>query len=132
MRISRALLNDIVSHAREELPNECCGYVGMQDGVAAQVFRATNTEASPVRFMVDSQEQYDINNEIETRGWTPAIYHSHVRSAAYPSQTDVNFAKYWPGVPWLIVSLENPDEPSARVFEIVDGTIEERDLSVDG
>jgi [CysO sulfur-carrier protein]-S-L-cysteine hydrolase len=130
VRISRAFLDDIVAHAHEELPNECCGYVGMDDGVAVKVFRTTNIDASPIRFTVDSKELYDVNSEIESQGWSPAIYHSHVRTAAYPSQTDVNFAKDWPGVLWLIVSLEDQDQPSVRVFEINDGTIEERELSV--
>ena len=43
---------------------------------------------------------------IEARGEElGAIYHSHTRSAPYPSQTDVNFAAAWPGVEWLIVGL---------------------------
>ena len=38
-----------------------------------------------------------------------AIYHSHVRSAPYPSQTDINFAAGWPGVEWIIVGLAGAD-----------------------
>ena len=43
--------------------------------------------------------------EIEENGWSlGAIYHSHTRSPAYPSQTDVNLA-FYPDSLYLIVSL---------------------------
>jgi proteasome lid subunit RPN8/RPN11 len=73
-----------------------------------------------------------VQSEVDERGWDlGSIYHSHTRTAAYPSQTDVNFAANWPGMVWLIVSLEDPDRPSVRVFEINGGTIEERELSIE-
>ena len=28
MKISQSLIDEIVAHAREDLPNECCGMVG--------------------------------------------------------------------------------------------------------
>ena len=58
------------------------------------------------------------------------IYHSHTNSPAYPSQTDVNLAAQWPGVLWLICSLEDYDAPVVRGFRIRDGEIEEEDLDV--
>ena len=43
-------------------------------------------------------ELLELHNAIEDDGWElGAIYHSHVRSPPYPSQTDVNFAANWPG-----------------------------------
>jgi len=88
VKISREHIDEIVAHAREEAPNECCGIVASSDGAAVKVFRATNAEASPVRYSLDPREQYGITKEIETQGWElGAIYHSHTRSPAYPSQT---------------------------------------------
>ena len=46
-----------------------------------------------------------------------AIYHSHTKSAAYPSQTDVNLAG-WPDAVYLIVSLAEPDAPDVKGFWI--------------
>ena len=58
--------------------------------------------------------------EIEGSGWTlGAIYHSHTRSPAYPSQTDVNLA-FYPDALYLIVSLQDPEKPDVRAFRIVD------------
>ena len=59
-----------------------------------------------------------------------AIYHSHTRSAAYPSQTDVNFAAGWPGVEWLIVGLAAGDEPELRSFRIDGGVVTEVGIDI--
>jgi [CysO sulfur-carrier protein]-S-L-cysteine hydrolase len=131
VRFSRALLEEIIAHARQDLPNECCGIVASDDGAAVRVFRATNAEASPVRYSLDPREQYRITMEIEEQGWDlGAIYHSHTRSEAYPSQTDVNLA-FYPEAIYLIVSLRKPDDPEVRAFRIADERIEEVPLSVD-
>jgi proteasome lid subunit RPN8/RPN11 len=59
------------------------------------------------------------------------MYHSHVKSAAYPSQTDVNFAQNWPGVVWLIVSLADREAPDLRGFKINGVEIEEVPLTIE-
>jgi proteasome lid subunit RPN8/RPN11 len=96
------------------------------------VFPAENVHRSPTRFEIDGRDVMRIQDEIDNEGWQlGSLYHSHTKTAAYPSQTDVNFAANWPGMIWLIVSLENFEEPSVRAFEIVDGGISERPLSID-
>ena len=50
-----------------------------------------------------------------------AIYHSHVRSAPYPSQTDIGFAANWPGVEWIIVGLKDGEAPEVRSYLIEGG-----------
>jgi len=125
VKISREHIDEIVAHAREEAPNECCGIVASSDGAAVKVFRATNAEASPVRYSLDPREQYEITKEIETRGWElGAIYHSHTRSPAYPSQTDVNLA-FYPDALYVIVSLAGENAPDLRAFKIAGEQIEE-------
>lgn len=132
MRISRAFLDQIVQQARDEFPNECCGIVGMSNGTAVKVYPADNIHRSPTRFEIDGRDVIRIMSDVEAQGWElGSIYHSHTRTAAYPSQTDVNFAENWPGLVWLIVSLEDAEQPSLRVFEIEKGVIEERELSID-
>lgn len=130
MVVARSLIDEIVAHAREDLPNECCGIVAANDGNAVQVFRAVNAEASPVRYGLDPKDQFRIMKEIEDNGWSlGAIYHSHTRSPAYPSQTDVNLA-FYPEALYLIVSLADPAEPEIKAFRIVEGKIEEAELSI--
>jgi [CysO sulfur-carrier protein]-S-L-cysteine hydrolase len=66
-------------------------------------------------------ELFRLNGAIEDEGWEiGAIYHSHVRSAPYPSQTDIGFAASWPGVEWIIVGLASGGQPDVRSY-LIDG-----------
>jgi proteasome lid subunit RPN8/RPN11 len=131
MRIAPGLVDQISAHAIEEAPNECCGLISGTDGRATKVFRARNSEASPFRYVVDPQDQLRIMGEIEDAGEElVGIYHSHTRSEAYPSQTDVNLAEGWPDPLYLICSLAGA-EPDLRAFAIRDERIEEVELTVE-
>jgi proteasome lid subunit RPN8/RPN11 len=57
------------------------------------------------------------------------IYHSHTKSAAYPSQTDVNLAG-WPDAVYLIASLVDLEAPDVRGFWIRDGRISDAEIDV--
>lgn len=129
LKIPQELLDEMIEHAREDNPNECCGLVGGSDGVAATVYRARNAEQSPYRYSIAPPEQLALMNRIDEAGEEiVGIYHSHTRTAAYPSQTDINLAVGWPDSVYLIVSLENPDDPYVRGFRIRDGEVEDVDL----
>jgi proteasome lid subunit RPN8/RPN11 len=134
--IARALLDDLIAHALQEAPNECCGVVAVEPGVparAARIYRAVNTAASPLRFEVDGHELLRTIERIELDGCElGAIYHSHTRSEPYPSQTDINFAANWPGVEWIIVGLADGPQPHARSYLIDGGEIEEVGIQEDG
>jgi proteasome lid subunit RPN8/RPN11 len=131
MKIARALYDQMVDHAREEAPNECCGMVGANDGEALAVYRAINAEASPLRFRIDPEEQLELHTKIEDAGLElGAIYHSHTRTEPRPSQTDINFAKLWPGVLWIIVGLAD-GEPDVRTWRIDDGRVSDAELVVE-
>ena len=131
MRISKDLIDEIVAHSRDDLPNECCGLMGGRDGEFTSVHRARNAAATWLRYELHPSDQLRIMNELDESGEDLAgIYHSHTKSEAYPSQTDINLAEGWPDPLYLICSLENPDEPVIRAFEIRDGGVEEVDLDV--
>jgi proteasome lid subunit RPN8/RPN11 len=130
MRIPRSIYEELLEHAREEAPNECCGLIGGVNGEARTVYRARNAEASPLRYNLDPQDQFRIMTEMEEKGEElSAIYHSHTASAAYPSQTDINLAAY-PDALYLIVSLAEDEEP-LRGFKIQNGGVSEVDLAVE-
>jgi [CysO sulfur-carrier protein]-S-L-cysteine hydrolase len=130
LRISQALLDEIVEHARADAPNECCGMIAASDGRAVEVHRATNAAASPLRYELDGMEQYRIQSAIEDAGHElGAIYHSHTRSAPYPSQTDINLA-FYPESLYVIVGVAGP-EAEVRAFTIVDGRVTEAELVVE-
>jgi [CysO sulfur-carrier protein]-S-L-cysteine hydrolase len=131
MKISQQLIDEMVAHAREDLPNECCGMIGGRDGEATRVVRVENAAASPLRYEMDPQGQYNALKAIEDAGEElVAIYHSHTRSAAYPSQTDVNEAVMWPEQVYVIVSLADEDAPDVKGYSLKDMKIADVDLDV--
>jgi proteasome lid subunit RPN8/RPN11 len=168
MVIARALLDDMIAHARDEYDAECCGMVAYErDGGerrAARVHRAKNVFAvdggsakagghSPAaladlgmrakrvspqsvpglarkRFEIDGREVLGAMNDFEDADLElGAIYHSHTHTAPYPSQTDINFARNWPGVEWIIVGLAG-DEPEIRCYLIEEGEVTEVPIEV--
>jgi [CysO sulfur-carrier protein]-S-L-cysteine hydrolase len=131
MRIAGALIDQIVSHARREAPNECCGMVAGSNGEATRVYPARNAEGSPLRYTIHPSDQLRIMTEIEERGeQIAAIYHSHTKSPPEPSQTDINLAELWPDPVYLICGIADPEDPSVRGFQIRDGRVEEVALDV--
>jgi [CysO sulfur-carrier protein]-S-L-cysteine hydrolase len=151
MLIAQSLLDEMVAHAREEYDAECCGMVGYEPNGsggrsretlasgahprfgqprAVQVYRAQNVYESRKRFEIDGREVLRVMNELDDAGLDlGAIYHSHTHTAPYPSQTDINFARNWPGVEWLIVGLAEK-EPEVRCYLIEDGEVREVPIEV--
>jgi proteasome lid subunit RPN8/RPN11 len=130
LRISQEQYEQIVAHARAEAPNECCGIVSASGGEAIKVYPATNARASEFSFVIDPEEQLEIDREIDDAGAEyGAIYHSHTRSEPKPSLTDIKYAQLWPGVLWIIVGLAERD-PEVRTWRIDDGSVVEAELVV--
>jgi proteasome lid subunit RPN8/RPN11 len=130
MRFAPQLYDEMIAHAREEAPIECCGMVASRDGEAVTVHRTRNAAASALRFEIDGQEAYRVTREIEQAELElGAIYHSHTRTEPNPSETDINFGNWWPGVLWIIVGLA-AEEPDVRAFTIRDGEVTEAELVV--
>lgn len=131
MKISQELIDQMIEHARQELPNECCGLVGGRGGEATTVYPMRNEFQSPLRYKLDSKDNFRVNQEIDEAGEeVVGVYHSHTRSEAYPSQTDVNAAEAWPEPMYLIVSLEDHDAPVIKGFWLRDKKIALADLDV--
>jgi proteasome lid subunit RPN8/RPN11 len=123
VQIHPSQLAIVVEHAQRDAPNECCGVLALRDGVVEEVVVLENLAASPLRFEVDGPELVRVLDRIEDSGATlGGIYHSHTRSAPYPSQTDINFAAGWPGVEWLIVGLKG-GEVDVRSYLIDGGAV---------
>lgn len=130
MRIKQALYDQMVAHAQAEAPNECCGMIATRDGAAVDVHEAVNAAASPLRYEIDGAEQYRIQMAIDDADLDlGAIYHSHTRSAPYPSQTDINLA-FYPDALYIIVGLSADAPPLVKAYTIRDGQVEEALLQV--
>ena len=126
--------DEIIAHAMEENPNECCGILVGKDSEIHQTYRITNTVKSPYRYLMDPEEFLNTERNAERQGWNLlAFYHSHTHSAAYPSPTDVRMALQsgWLDVYYILVSLEHKGDPEMRAFRIEeDGGIVEKSLQI--
>lgn len=150
-RIPRAIIDEMIAHARADAPNECCGMVHAQDGTPVAVHRVTNAAASPYRYVMEPREQYRLEVRRDETGETLyAIYHSHVASEARPSPTDRRQAFFppaqddadmdrepaYPGTYYILVSLAAlpgtpAGPPPVRAFHIRrGGVIEEEPIEV--
>lgn len=122
--LERRYLEEMLSHAFQEAPNECCGLLAGADSQVTRVYRLTNVEHSPYRYKADPQELFQALKEIEQNGWQLlGIYHSHTHAPAQPSPTDVELA-FWPDSLYFIISLSE-SQPVIRAFKIQDGRTEE-------
>ena len=140
LQLEQRYVDEIIAHALEEDPNECCGMLAGRDGRVTKLYRITNVAADPyIQYRMDSQELLDVTREIDDSGWDVlAIYHSHTHTEAYPSPTDVSPFKSATGTPvaawsepyYILVSLLNRESPAVRAFHIEDGRIDEEELSI--
>ena len=140
-RISSAIIDEMVAHAREDLPNEACGMVHAKDGAPIAVHRVGNAAASPYRYDMNPLQMMRLERQRDDTGETLfAIYHSHVASPARPSPTDVRMAFFPPGeveqppmfpeTYYILVSLQH-DEADVRAYHIRrGGVIEETPIEV--
>lgn len=121
---------EIISHAREEAPNECVGILGGKEGRVLRLYRGTNAEHSPYRYSLDPKDLYRIYRDLDSQGWEVAgIYHSHPKAGAYFSETDLKLA-FWTGAIYIVVSLLDAERPVMRAFRVADGQATEEDLSI--
>jgi proteasome lid subunit RPN8/RPN11 len=131
-RISQSLIDEIVDHARDDLPNECCGIIGGRGEEMTSVYRARNSEETWLRYNIHPEDLFRITERLipEAGEEVVGFYHSHTKSPAEPSQTDINLAENWPGALQLICSLQHDDAPVVRAYLLDDRRVQEVDLDV--
>ena len=132
MTLPRALAAEMVAHARAGLPDEACGVLaGHADGTVTRFLPAVNADASPFRYRIEGQELLRLVLELEeAEEEMVAIYHSHTRSPAYPSRTDLEQARHWPDPAYVIVSFQRADDPVLKAFRLRGGSIADCPLEV--
>ena len=134
LSIGKEFADEMIEHAQEDDPNECCGILSGDDETIKKLYRITNSTPSPFRYQMDPQDFLNAMQDGDNNGWDMlAFYHSHTHSPAYPSKTDVRMAleSWMLDVYYVLVSLENKDEPQIRAFHIdEEGEITEEEYQV--
>ncbi len=119
----------MVAHCFASYPNEACGILAGKNMIVSEIFIMTNTEKSPVRYLMDPEEQFKMMRKLRHKSLQMiAIFHSHPDSAAYPSATDRDMAYYEDAV-YVIVSLAER-EPDVRGFSFRNEELYEVEISV--
>jgi len=111
-----AIYGGIVTHALEGKPEEVCGLLRGNAGLATKLLRAKNV--APNRIMdyeVDPDALVTLFDWEEAGDELIAIYHSHPAGPAYPSASDA-YQAYYPDTVFLICSLLDGTEPVLRGF----------------
>ncbi len=113
-------VDEMIEHAVQENPNECCGILAGKDGLISALYRVRNSTPSPYRYVMDPKDQMDVMKESDELGLDlMAFYHSHTHSPAYPSETDTRMAveSGWVDFCYVLVSLEK-QEPEVRFYMV--------------
>jgi [CysO sulfur-carrier protein]-S-L-cysteine hydrolase len=101
--IPAELRAELVAHAADEAPNECCGLIALRDGIAERYVRGVNALASPYRYELEIDPAVWF---LEDEGYELAVFHSHPETEPIPSRTDKERAGLWAGRPFLIYGLK--------------------------
>ena len=134
MKIHSQALQAMFEHCQQDYPNEACGYLAGQNGIATRAYAIKNTHASPSSYEMDPVAQLVLQRQLRNlRLEELAIYHSHVATEAYPSRRDIDRATavqdFFDGY-YVLVTLKEQGRPAARAFRIRDGHVAEEDLKV--
>ncbi|WP_420033881.1 Mov34/MPN/PAD-1 family protein [Streptomyces sp. cg28] len=135
LKISRALYDQIVDHARKDHPDEACGVVAgpVGEGRPERFIPMLNAARSPTFYEFDSTDLLKLYREMDDRDEEPVIiYHSHTATEAHPSRTDISYANE-PGAHYVLVSTADTDDAGPfqfRSFRIVDGVVTEEEVEV--
>ena len=134
LRIPRHIVNEMIAHARELSPHECCGLLAgrgtevthlyrirnivAMDGIdkqspfdpekAAHLERLSPEERAEIAFVMDMQEFSYAKKDIRKQGLDlQIVYHSHPKDPARPSITDIKIATDYEEV-WQQINLPVP------------------------
>jgi len=124
LHIPSGIIQDMIAHARELAPHECCGILSGKKRNVSEHYRITNIlanmadgdlsrfegaklsdlqrlspeERADIAFQMDAREMAMAQRDIRSKDLALiGFYHSHTFSPARPSQTDITIAMEFEG-----------------------------------
>ena len=127
MKIRQHVLDRIVAHAVEDLPNECCGLLIGNGEMVEDASRARNAKRSRTRFQVEPADHFAAIRRARAAGLEViGAYHSHPNGPSGPSETD-RARLTDPSMFHVIVSLAHGTR-TVRAFRLADGNFSPLEL----
>ena len=122
LTMKKADYEKILSHAKENLPEEACGLIaGTKDGdkkTIEKVYLLENVDHTNEHFSMNPKDQLAAVKDMRANGFVPlGNWHSHPESPSRPSEEDKRLA-FDPTVNYLILSLMDMDQPVLKAFDI--------------
>ena len=131
IRLPKELADEIVGHAREEYPRECCGMLAGKNAAISKLFKIKNIAHRIDEYELDPLEQVNAFEEIDRLSLKLlGVYHSHPDNPCYPSGLDINQA-FYPDTLFFIISLSDSHQPEIRSFKMHEGKVCEEEITFD-
>ncbi len=132
--IPKTVVDDIIAHAKELTPHECCGLLAGTNGVVSHLYRIKNivamegaqnlssfdaakvahlerlspAERAEIAFVMDMQDFSTAKKDMRNKGLDlQVVYHSHPHDPARPSVTDIKIASDYEEI-WPKINLPIP------------------------
>ena len=132
MRLPKKIYDAMIEHAKTGFPNEACGILAgdLREGKNDMFYPMKNLDDSSISYFMDPKEQLQVFKKIREAGIEmTGIFHSHVASAASPSQKDVRLA-FYPEVSYLIVSLSDMKKLDLKSYKILNEKATEEKIEI--
>lgn len=132
MRISQAVIDELITQARQDAPNETCGYllgITTDEGdIVTENYWMENIDHSSEHFAFAPKDQFAALRYARNKGLKIlANWHSHPASPSRPSQEDLRLAND-PTIRYAILSLH--DGVHLNSFKILGGEVVDIEVHV--
>jgi proteasome lid subunit RPN8/RPN11 len=131
IKLSKKIAEEMIQHAREESPRECCGMLAGKEKTITKLFRTKNIAPHMDEYELDPLEQVNAFEEIDRLSLKLlGVYHSHPNHPCYPSELDISQA-FYPDTLFFIVSLLDHKKPQIKSFRMHVGKVFEEEITVE-
>lgn len=127
--INQDIVDQIITHARKDLPFEACGYLAGNENTVTVGYQMTNADNNSEHFSFEPAEQFRVVKDARNKGFQIlANYHSHPGTPARLSKEDIRLA-HDPDISYIIISLAEPT-PVLKSFKIRNGKVENEEIKI--
>ena len=117
LQIPKTIYDEMVSHAKSELPIESCGYLAGVNNEVHAFYPMTNIDKSHEHFSFDPKEQFAVVKKARADKLNLlSVYHSHPETPARLSEEDIKLLND-PTMIYVIVSLKD-DEADVKGYTL--------------